>query len=228
MQELLSSIRKNATGLAIFAVVTAGAIAATKIATEDLIAENILKAKTAALNEIVPESDYSNDLLNDTIELASVSDIHLLGPIADDAIAYRARTSNNSAAHTILLPVSAPDGYTTKIDLIVGIKADGSLAGVRVIDHKETPGLGDKIDIKKTDWVLSFNGKSLTSPDATINGWAVKKDGGEFDQFSGATITPRAVVNAVKRSLDFFANNKTLLLDVTSVSTADTRREKEE
>jgi len=219
MQELLTSIRKNATGLAIFAVVTAGAIAATKIATEDLIAENILKAKTAALNEIVPESDYSNDLLNDTLELAGISDIDLLGPIADNAIAYRARTSADAAAHTILLPVSAPDGYTTKIDLIVGVKADGSLAGVRVIDHKETPGLGDKIDIKKTDWILSFNGKSLTSPDT--NGWAVKKDGGEFDQFSGATITPRAVVNAVKRSLEFFANNKTLLLDVTPVSTAD-------
>lgn len=219
MQELLTSIRKNATGLAIFAVVTAGAIAATKIATEDLIAENILKAKTAALNEIVPESDYSNDLLNDTVKLAGISDINLLGPIADNAIAYRARTSAEATAHTILLPVSAPDGYTTKIDLIVGIKADGSLAGVRVIDHKETPGLGDKIDIKKTDWILSFNGKSLTSPD--VNGWAVKKDGGEFDQFSGATITPRAVVNAVKRSLEFFANNKTLLLDVTPVSTAD-------
>lgn len=225
MQELLSSIQKNAIGLAIFAVVTAGTIAAAKTLTHDRIEQNILKAKTAALNEILPQAQYNNDLLHDTLLLKDISSVRLLGPIAENAVAWRARTlitnsdspeqaandaTKSVTAHSVLLPVSAPDGYTTKIDLVVGIKHDGTVLGVRVIEHKETPGLGDKIELKKSDWILSFNGTSLTMPAA--NKWAVKKDDGHFDQFSGATITPRAVVNAVKNALDFFAQNKKLLL----------------
>ena len=126
--------------------------------------------------------------------------VRLLGPIADDAVAYVAR--KNGKAHTIILPVTAPDGYTANIDMIVGIKLDGSLAGVRVVNHKETPGLGDKIEAKKHPWILQFPGLSLLNPKE--DSWAVKKDGGEFDQFTGATITPRAVVRAVRLALTFF------------------------
>ena len=94
--------------------------------------------------------------------------------------------------------------------MMVGVNIDGTLAGVRVLTHTETPGLGDKIDLKKSDWVLSFNGKSLSYP--RLDGWTVKKDGGDFDAFTGATITPRAVVQAVKRTLQFFDKIKPTLL----------------
>jgi electron transport complex protein RnfG len=112
----------------------------------------------------------------------------------------------------VIIPVVAPDGYSGDIDLIVGINSDGTIAGVRVLGHKETPGLGDKAELKKSNWVLGFNGRSLTNP--TLDGWAVKKDKGVFDQFTGATITPRAVVAATLRALQFAeANRKTLFGD---------------
>ena len=98
-----------------------------------------------------------------------------------------------------IFTATTPDGYSGNIRLVVGINADQTLAGVRVLTHKETPGLGDWIDAEKSDWILSFSGKSLQNPKDT--GWAVKKEGGEFDQFTGATITPRAVVVAVKKVL---------------------------
>ena len=209
MKELFASIRRNAIGLAIFAVVTAGAIAVTQVMTADRIAYNIKAAESRALNQILPASSYDNDLLNDTMDVDSRFNQQLLGPLADNALIYRAR--NNGSVSAVILPAIAPDGYTTNIDLIVGINRDGSLAGVRVVAHRETPGLGDKIDTRKSDWILSFANKSLNNP--MSEQWAVKKDGGDFDQFTGATITPRAVVRAVKRALMFFDMHKDLLLD---------------
>ena len=102
----------------------------------------------------------------------------------------------------MILQANAPDGYSGTIGLLIGIMADGTLSGVRVIQHKETPGLGDQIELAKSRWITSFNGKSLTHP--TETGWAVKKDQGDFDQFAGATITPRAVVTAVHKALQYF------------------------
>lgn len=205
MKELLNSVRKNAVGLGLFAIVTAGSIGIAQVATKDSIEKNIQIAQAKALHEIVPQAAYDNDLLNDTISLThdevhAELNVRLLGPIDDDAVAYVAR--KDGKAHTIILPVTAPDGYTTNIDMIVGIKLDGSLAGVRVINHKETPGLGDKIEAKKHPWILQFPGLSLLTPEE--KSWAVKKDGGEFDQFTGATITPRAVVRSVRLALKFF------------------------
>lgn len=209
VKSIWTSIRQNAVGLGLFAIVTAGSIGIAQVATKDSIQKNIQIAQAKALHEIVPQNSYDNDLLNDTISLSSSDindDIHarwnvrLLGPIADDAVAYIARKEGK--AHTIILPATAPDGYTTNIDMIVGIKLDGTLAGVRIINHKETPGLGDKIEAKKSPWILQFPGLSLTDPAEKL--WAVKKDGGEFDQFTGATITPRAVVRSVRLALKFF------------------------
>jgi electron transport complex protein RnfG len=202
---LWSSIRKNAIGLGLFAIVTAGSIGIAQVATKDRIEKNEQIAQAKALHEIVPQSTYDNDLLNDTISLThdevhSELNVRLLGPIADDAVAYVAR--KDGKAHTVILPVTAPDGYTTQIDMIVGIKLDGRLAGVRIIDHKETPGLGDKIEAQKHPWIFQFAGLSLLNPEE--KSWAVKKDGGEFDQFTGATITPRAVVRSVKLAMKFF------------------------
>lgn len=199
------SIAKNAIGLALFAMVTAGTIALVQLNTKDVIAHNIEIAEAKALYEIVPERNVDNDLLNDTLALKSESSkkslhVDLLGPISKKSKAHFAK--QNGEIQTVILPVVAPDGYTQAIQLLVGINMDGTIAGVRIVDHKETPGLGDKVELKKSNWVLDFNGKSLEMP--VIEKWAVKKDGGAFDQFTGATITPRAIVEAVKLSLEFF------------------------
>ncbi|UOG91449.1 MAG: electron transport complex subunit RsxG [Candidatus Thiothrix sulfatifontis] len=162
--------------------------------TKDQIAANERSATLSRLNALVDHQTYDNDLLADTLELPAAA----LGS-ADVVTVYRARKQGTPVA--ALFTVTAPDGYSGRIRLIVGVNADQTLAGVRVLDHKETPGLGDKIDVEKSDWILRFNGKSLQNP--THTGWAVRKDGGEFDQFTGATITPRAVVNAVKNTLDW-------------------------
>jgi Na+-translocating ferredoxin:NAD+ oxidoreductase subunit G len=208
MNELMVSIRRNAIGLGIFAIVTAGAIALAQVSTHERIEHNIRMAEARALNEIVPAGDYDNDLLADTIRIDKRFNQQLLGPLPDNATIHVAR--RNGQITTLILPVVAPDGYTMEIGMLVGIHADGSIAGVRVVSHRETPGLGDNIDLKKSSWVLAFNGKSLGNPGE--DKWAVKKDGGIFDQFTGATITPRAVTGAVKHALKFFALHKNQLL----------------
>lgn len=108
-----------------------------------------------------------------------------------------------------MMIVTAPDGYNGDIRLLIGINAAGSILGVRVISHRETPGLGDPIEAEKSDWIHGFKQKSLKTPQSS--GWAVKKDGGEFDQFTGATISPRAVVRAVHTTLLYFKANKQAL-----------------
>lgn len=226
---LFQSITKNAIGLALFALVTAGVIAAVKLNTAAQIQDNIAQAQAKALYEIVPEALVDNDLLNDILPLNLASskkqlNIHLLGPIDSQANIHFAKS--NKQLHTLIFPVVAPDGYTTAIKLLVGIKLDGTLAGVRIVDHKETPGLGDKIELKKSDWVLSFNGKSLLNPDSEK--WKVKKNGGEFDSFTGATITPRAVINAIKQALVFYQDYQTSILELKTAfdrETADLNNE---
>lgn len=215
MQELFSAIQRNALGLAIFAALTAGAIAVTQVLTQQRISDNIATAQAKALYQLVPAADVENDMLHDTVDLHSPQaakqfHLSLLGPAKNDAVAYLAR--KNGQVHTVILPITAPDGYTQEIRLLVGIRADGSISGVRAVEHKETPGLGDKIELKKSPWILGFNDKSLLNPD--IDHWKVKKDGGEFDQLTGATITPRAVVLAVRRALEFFNKHHDALLNV--------------
>ena len=211
MNELLLAIRRNAIGLGLFAIVSAGAIAVAQVSTHDRIEHNIRMAEARALNEIVPVGQYDNDLLEDTITIDKRFNQQLLGPLPESASIHVARRAGK--IETLILPVIAPDGYTMEISLLVGIHADGHIAGVRIVSHRETPGLGDNIDLKKSPWILGFNGKSLTDP--VEDKWAVKKDGGEFDQFTGATITPRAVTGAVKHALKFFELHKNLLLGST-------------
>lgn len=204
---LAVSISKNSFILGIFALITAGLLALTQVSTKDRIAEQERRAAQKALFELVPKSRHNNDILTDTLALTEslISALNL----KDNAQAHIARQDGQPVA--IILPSTAPDGYSGDIKLLVGINMDGSLAGVRVLSHTETPGLGDKIDLKKSDWILSFNGKSLRNPNKS--GWAVKKDGGEFDQFTGATITPRAIVNQVRTTLALFST-----LDIPSAS----------
>lgn len=200
------SIANNSVLLGIFALVTAGVLAATKFATNDRIAASERAAAQKALLQIVPLNRHSNDMLVDTYPIAEKYWQEL--GLKKGGNINIARDEDEIVA--AIIPAVAPDGYSGNIGMMVGVNIDGSLAGVRIITHKETPGLGDKVDLKKSDWVLSFNGKSLLYPQP--DQWAVKKDGGEFDAFTGATITPRAVVGAVKRTLEFFEKIKPILL----------------
>ncbi|VXC09631.1 putative oxidoreductase [Pseudomonas sp. 8BK] len=195
LPEISRSMLKNALVLGLFAIATVGLVAVLQQATAGRIANAEREAQVRALSEILPQGSYDNHLLDNSIQLHDP----LLGSKSPQT-AYLALKDGKPSA--VILRATAPDGYSGAIHLLIGIQADGRLAGVRVLGHKETPGLGDKIELAKSAWIRSFDGKSLSSPNE--DGWAVKKDRGEFDQFAGATITPRAVVKAVHKALQYF------------------------
>ena len=188
----------------LFGVIGSGLVSTTYVSTLDKIADNERKAMLRSLNQILPSSEYDNDLIHDSLEIDADP---LLG-LKNKSTIYLAR--KKGTVTTVIFSPVAPDGYSGIIKLLVGIHSDGRVAGVRVVSHKETPGLGDYIETARSDWVLSFNDKTIQNPSSA--NWKVKRDGGEFDQFTGATITPRAVVKAVHQSLIYFERNKTRLL----------------
>lgn len=204
MAAITHSIARSALGLGLFAVITAGTIAVTQVVTEDRIREQVRKAEASALFEIIPERLHDNDLLSSTV---TIPPDPLLG-LREPGTAWVARQQDQAVG--VILPVVARNGYSGDIRMLVGVAPDGELLGVRVTSHRETPGLGDKIELKKSDWITVFEGKSLDNPEP--DNWAVKKDGGAFDQFTGATITPRAVVGAVKDALLYFEDHQQTLL----------------
>ena len=187
-----------------FAIFGSGLLALINSTTAEQIATNEREALLKTLHDILDKSTYNNALESDTLNINA-------GELDEDepSIVYRAR--KNGAPIALVMTVTAPDGYSGKIKMLVAVDINGNISGVRVVKHKETPGLGDKIDINRDDWVLDFNGKSLNNPNASA--WKVKKDGGDFDSFSGATITPRAVVKAVAKSLRFYQNDQTELFE---------------
>ncbi len=188
--EIVDSIKKNTGLIAIFTIVVGSALALTNTLTKDRIAQEVLKAQSKALNQVVPASLRDNLLLNSPITLGEQAAEAL--NVDSNAVGWLATLKGKPTA--IVIPVTAKDGYSGDIDMLVGIDQDLTITGVRVVTHTETPGLGDKIEIRKSDWILSFNGTPISIAETE---WAVKKDGGRFDQFTGATITPRAVVKAV-------------------------------
>lgn len=190
------SMSQNGLILAAFAVITTGLIALTYSGTEEAIKQQQQQQLLSTLNAVIAPGTYNNDIQHDC---TIVTDTQLLGSAEPKRI-YRATLDGDIVA--VAIESTAPDGYSGKIQLVVGINKDAQLTAVRVLEHKETPGLGDKIDLRISDWILGFNGKKLTDSNASL--WAVKKDGGQFDQFTGATITPRAVVNAVKRTINYY------------------------
>ena len=195
------SISRNSIILGLFAVATTGLIVLTEVNTREPIKEARDKALASALHEVLPKTTHDNELLQDTV---MVQPHPLLGTKKAD-VAYVGREQGNPNA--VILQVTAPEGYGGSINLLVAILADGTVSGVRVVPpHAETPGLGDAVEISKSDWILSFNGKSLTN--LSEKQWKVKKDGGVFDAFTGATNTPRAVVDAVHKALQYFEQNK--------------------
>jgi Na+-translocating ferredoxin:NAD+ oxidoreductase subunit G len=182
------------------------------------------EARLALFKQILPESAYDNTLLTDVVELPPSA---LLGS-QHPTIANIAKLNHQVAG--VILEAVAHDGYSGDIKLLIAIRADGSISGVRVLAHKETPGLGDYIDITHGKWIQLFNDESLSKSPPQF--WQVKKDGGKFDYMVGATITPRAVVKAVLKALQFFEQNKKMLFaevkntTITSVPSMPIQREK--
>jgi electron transport complex protein RnfG len=193
-----------------FSVVGTLILATTFFATRAPIAESERQAKLKLFEQVLPRDLHDNDLLKDGVKIAAGGD---LGN-RDETLAYRARLNGQLSA--VILEAVAPDGYSGDIKLLVAVRADGELAGVRVLAHKETPGLGDYIDIGHSEWIKkNFDGQSLAkTPD---DAWKVKKDGGRFDYMAGATITPRAVVKAVHKTLQYFAAHREELFTAPAV-----------
>ena len=211
---IIKSMGFNSIALALFALVTSLILATTNELTYERIEQSEREAAQRALLEIIPLERHDNDMLMDvqpvpeqywaTLGLKKGGNIHI------------ARDQGQPVA--AIIPAVTPDGYSGAISMIIGINFNGSIAGVRVVEHRETPGLGDKMDLKKSDWILSFNGKSLVNPQAS--GWKVKKEGGDYDQFTGATITPRAVVSQVLKTLQYFEDDRERLLQIAAVNAA--------
>ncbi len=197
---MLKKILTSAVLLALFGLVGATLVAVTHELTAERIATNHREALLKRLNALIPPTRYDNDMVSDTIRITDPELTSRRYPVT----VYRARLMGRPEAAVFL--VVAPDGYNGAINLLVAINYDGTLAGVRVVSHRETPGLGDAIDEQRSDWILGFTGRSLNNPDE--RGWAVKRDGGMFDQFTGATITPRAVVKSVYRTLKYFSRHR--------------------
>ena len=203
--------------LMVFATIGAGIVGLTYETTYEKIKRNEQMVLLRKLNTILSPSEYDNDLLDDLVMLDKD---RLLGT-SQPSKAYLAYKNNKPVA-VVLSPV-APNGYSGPIDMLVGVYYDGSIAGVRVVKHRETPGLGDYVESQRSDWILGFDRKSLDNP--TSNNWKVKRDGGAFDQFTGATITPRAVVKAVHSALLYFQQHRKTLFNQTQDGdrTADNR-----
>jgi electron transport complex protein RnfG len=196
---------RTAVILFIFVIVFTAFLSGAYIWTKPALEASAAEEKMKLISEVLPRSAYDNDLLKDTLEIAP----NITLGLDETSTVYRARKGGQASA--VVLEAIAPDGYSGKIRLLVAINLDGTLAGVRVTQHKETPGLGDYIEPKKDKnkarpWITQFNGLSL----ATVSDreWKVKKDGGRFDSVVGATVTPRAVIKAVRKATQYVAENR--------------------
>lgn len=196
---MLNAIKNNALILVIFACASTGLVAVTNLATKNTIAEQQQKQLLRVLNQVIPTRMHDNNLY----EACTLVSDPLLGN-TEPQPAYLA--SLNGSPTAIAVEAIAPDGYNGTIRVLVASDMNGNILGTRVLSHQETPGLGDKIDLRISDWILGFAGQTVT--DANLEDWKVRKDGGKFDQFTGATITPRAVVSAVKNATLYLNQNR--------------------
>ena len=179
--------------------------------TKDDIALRAIEDRQNSLAQVIPEGIHDNNLATDTLTLKNDQ--------GNEVVAYLAIKEGKVTGVAF---ETSGSGYSGAIKVMLGVDLEGKILGARVLSHKETPGLGDKIEVKKGDWILRFTGLSIGNP--PFEKWKVKKDGGQFDQFAGATITPRAVVKAIREGLQFFDANKTKLMEFKSdkAQTTDT------
>jgi len=192
--------------LLLFAIIGTALVALTFDNTRERIAANERATLLRKLHQLITPEQHDNMLLEDML---LVTNKPLLGS-SEPVTVYRARKAGQPVA-LVIAPI-APDGYSGSIKLLVGIHVDGTLSGVRVVAHRETPGLGDAIDEARSDWIHLFDNSSLGNP--PLARWKVKKDGGDFDQLTGATITPRAVVKAVRQALLYYRDNQEALFTI--------------
>jgi electron transport complex protein RnfG len=190
--------------LAGFALIASVLLGVTNCSTEGTIRQRLDEDLQNSLAEVVPAALHDNDMLQDTRIIPSAE----YNIAAAETLVYLGKKAGEVTA--VCFKFTAPDGYSGAINMIMGLDRDGNILGVRVLSHKETPGLGDKIEVAKSNWILNFVGKSLEN--LTPAQWAVKKDGGEFDQFAGATITPRKSVQAIYRGLQLFKAHREELI----------------
>jgi len=190
----------TALNLLLFAVVSTALLAWTYDLTHETIARSIENEKMKLIAQIAPPATYDNDIMKDVAHLAADK---LLGS-TETAIVYRGRLNNQPSI--AVLQAIAPDGYGGRINLILAIHHDGRISGVRVVSHRETPGLGDYIEVARNNWITGFNGASLENRKS--GEWKVRKDGGTFDYRAGATITPRAIVKAIHKALQYYAQHR--------------------
>jgi len=194
---------KASLSLAVVTFVGVALLATTWELTEAKITEQRRKAVLAGLSQILPAELYDNILQDDVVVLQAQGFFKHRNPV----MVYRARMQGQPVA--TIMQITTGEGYNGDITLLVGIYSSGKIAGVRVTQQRETPGLGDSIDTRYSDWVLGFNYRSLGNP--KVAKWTVKRNGGDFDQFTGATISPRAVVKAVRRALEYERDHRTAL-----------------
>ena len=176
------------------------------ITVED-IAARALEDKLNSLSQVIPESIHDNNLIEDSILMKNEG--------GKEITVYRATKGGKVTGLAFEI---FGVGYAGQMKLMMGIDTEGKILGVRVIAHKETPGLGDKMEVKKGNWILRFDGLSLGNP--PVEKWKVKKDGGQFDQFTGATITPRGIINGIRGGLELFAARKEQMMDMTAPKVA--------
>ncbi|MBB5193701.1 electron transport complex protein RnfG [Silvimonas terrae] len=205
MKTMIANGVRGALTLLAFTVVFTALMAGTFAMTKDIVAKNQADAERALIAQVLPAGSYDNNLLADK-QVVPKADAKALGN--DDASAiYMAKKAGKTVGAVV--EATAPDGYAGKIKLLVGIAPNGQILGVRVVDHKETPGLGDYIDAAISNWIDQFKGKGLGNP--ALERWKVKKDGGDFDSHAGATISPRAVVKALGKTLVYVDAHKSSL-----------------
>jgi Na+-translocating ferredoxin:NAD+ oxidoreductase subunit G len=199
-ESIVKHTAKTTWVMVIFAIICTFTLALIHWTTKVRIQEAEASVRMNLFSQILPAEMHDNDLIADAVKIKSGGD---LGN-RDETLIHRARLNHKPSA--IILETTAPDGYSGDIRLLIAIKSDGEVIGVRVLEHRETPGLGDYIDLSHSDWIKHFDKTSLTK--INDQGWQVKKDGGAFDFVTGATITPRAVIKAVHQALKFFQNHQ--------------------
>jgi electron transport complex protein RnfG len=218
MTQVLRETVATALALLVFSVVGAGLLSGAFTLTRPAIEASEQADKLILVAQTLPGGSYDNDLIRDARPLPADPLLGLKRP----GLVYPA--SLNGQVNAVVLEAVAPDGYSGEIRLLIGIRADGRVAGVRVTAHRETPGLGDYIDLARSPWIKQFDGRGLADP--APEHWKVKKDGGRFDYLAGATITPRAMVKAVRKALEYFiAHRAELLAPRQAQATTDANQE---
>jgi len=189
--------------LAAVAAICTTLVALTFSLTKDRITANEQAYLEQSLTPVLAGKTFDNDLSASAMTVRAPHDL----PGRENAVIYRTRAGNTPLV--ALFVVTAPDGFTGPIKLLIGIDTDGVVTGVRALEHKETPGIGDLIDESRSDWIYQFSGTSLDAPERTA--WTIRRDGGAFDQMTGASVTSRAAVNAVNQTLLYFEANREMV-----------------